>query len=269
MHTLDLPDLLYRVEGHLAFITLHRPEARNAYSEVMVESLITALDAAAGDEGVRVVVITGSGQAFSAGGDLKRMRDRAGMFNGDSATLRDRYIALIQRIPRRLALFDKPIVAAVNGAAMGAGLDLACMCDLRVAAEGAQLGSTFVQVGLIPGDGGAFILGRTIGFPRALEMVMTARVVEAAEAERIGLVHAVVPAEALMAEARARAERLAALPPVAVRLAKRAAYRSWEGGLEAALELAATYQGITQRTQDHVEAVSALLERRSGVFTGQ
>lgn len=262
-------DLNYRVEAPLAFITLNRPDARNAYSEAMAESLIAALDAAASDDAVRVLVITGAGAAFSAGGDLKRMRDRAGMFDGDSATLRDRYIALIQRIPRRLALFDKPVIAAINGAAMGAGLDLACMCDIRVAAEGATLGSTFVQVGLIPGDGGAFILGRTVGFPRALEMIMTARVVDAAEAERMGLVHAVVPPDRLLDEARNRAERLAFLPPVAVRLAKRAAYRAWEGGLEAALELAATYQGIAQRTDDHIEAVAAMLERRPGVFQGK
>jgi 2-(1,2-epoxy-1,2-dihydrophenyl)acetyl-CoA isomerase len=264
-----MQDLLYHTEGSLAFITLNRPDARNAYSEAMAESLVAALDAAASDDAVRVLVITGAGQAFSAGGDLKRMRDRAGMFDGDSATLRDRYIALIQRIPRRLALFDKPVVAAVNGPAMGAGLDLACMCDIRVAAEGATLGSTFVQVGLIPGDGGAFILGRTIGFPRALELIMTARVVGSEEALSIGLVHAVVPPDQLMAEARARAERLASLPPVAVRLAKRAAYRAWEGGLEAALELAASYQGITQRTEDHVEAVDALLNRRTPHFQGR
>ncbi|MEZ4467758.1 MAG: enoyl-CoA hydratase-related protein, partial [bacterium] len=231
-------DLQYRVEGAVAFITLDRPDARNAYSEVMVESLLAALDAAALDEAVRAVVLTGAGDAFSAGGDLKRMRDRAGMFDGDAATLRDRYIALIQRIPRRMALFDKPIVAAVHGPAIGAGLDLACMCDVRVASPAARFGSTFVQVGLVPGDGGAYVLARTVGFPRALEMVMSARLVDAEEAATMGLVHAVVPADQLAAEALRRATHFTRLPPVALRLAKRAAYRSYDVDLEVALELA-------------------------------
>lgn len=264
----DLPDLRRAQAGAVLTLTLDRPDARNAYSEAMVESLVRALDEAERDDQVRCLILTGAGPAFSAGGDLKRMLQHDGMFAGAPAELRRRYIDGIQRIPRRLALTDKPVIAAINGAAIGAGLDLACMCDLRIAARGAQLGSTFVKVGLVPGDGGAYLLARTIGFPRALELMLSARLVDTDEAERIGLVHRVVEAAELLPAAHALAEQLAALPPLALRLTKRAAYRSHDLGLEQALELAATYQGVAQNTADHAEAIRAMLERRAPNFTG-
>ena len=266
---MDLPDLRYEPDGALLTLTLDRPDARNAYSEAMVDSLIAGLDRAERDPAIRCVILTGAGKAFHAGGDLKRMRDTRGMFEGDSAELRRRYIDGIQRIPRRLARFDKPIVAAINGAAVGAGLDLACMCDVRVASTTAKMGSTFVKVGLVPGDGGAYFLARTIGFPRALEMVLSGRMVDATEALALGLVHAVAEPDALLDQARARAEAIAANAPIAVRLTKRAAYRSFDTDMETALELAATYQGIAQKTEDHHEAVAALLDKRAPSFAGK
>ena len=266
-------DVRYATDGPVATITLDRPEARNAYSEAMVGELVAAFDRAEDDPAIRAVVLTGAGKAFSAGGDLKRMRDRAGMFDGDPATLRKRYIRGIQSIPRRMDRFDKPVVAAVNGPAIGAGCDLACMCDIRIGGRRALFGSTFVRVGLVPGDGGAYLLARVVGFPRALEMILTARLVGADEALSMGLINRLVDdgddPGALLAAARETALQMAALPPVAVQLAKRAAYRSWSMTLDEALELAATYQGITQRTEDHVEAVSALLEKRAGRFIGE
>lgn len=266
---MELVDVRYQVEGAIAQITLDRPAARNAYSEAMVDSLVRAIDLAEADPGVRCIILTGAGPAFSAGGDLKRMLHKEGMFAGGPAELRRRYIDGIQRISRRLGLTDKPILAAINGPAIGAGLDLACMCDLRLAARGAQFGSTFVKVGLVPGDGGAYFLARTIGFPRALELMLTARVIDCDEALRIGLVHQVVEPDQLLAAARTLAAELAALPPVALRLTKRAAYRSHDVDLDAALELAATYQGLAQTTADHREAVAAMLERRPPHFTGE
>ena len=256
------------VDG-LTWITLDRPEARNAYSDAMVESLVAALDRCETDDSVRVVAITGAGKAFSAGGDLKRMLDHDGMFAGDAIRLRDRYMRGIQRIPRRFARFDKPVIAAMNGAAIGAGLDLACMCDLRIASERAKMGSTFVAVGLVPGDGGAYFLARTIGYPNALELILSARVIDAQEARQLGLVHEVTAPDTLQDAVHSRARRIAALPPIALRYAKRATQRSWELPLEAALELAATLQGVTQNTADHDEAVRALLEKRPGVYTGR
>jgi 2-(1,2-epoxy-1,2-dihydrophenyl)acetyl-CoA isomerase len=263
-----LPDLQRVRDGAILLLTLDRPDARNAYSEAMVTSLVRALDEADRDDAVRCVILTGAGPAFSAGGDLKRMLQHDGMFAGGPSELRRRYVDGIQRIPRRFALAEKPVIAAINGPAIGAGLDLACMCDLRIAARGAQLGSTFVKVGLVPGDGGAYFLARTVGFSRALELMLTARLVDTDEAERIGLVHRVVEPAELLPTARALAEQLAALPPIALRLTKRAAYRSYDGDLEQALELAATYQGIAQNTADHGEAVRAMLERRTPGFTG-
>lgn len=266
---MPLVDLRYDAAPPLATITLDRPDARNAYSEAMVQSLIDALDQAEADPSIRAVILTGAGKSFHAGGDLKRMQDQRGMFEGGPVALRRRYIDGIQRIPRRLAAFDKPIIAAINGAAIGAGLDLACMCDVRIAAEGAKLGSTFVKVGLVPGDGGAYVLSRTIGFSRALEMVLTGRLVLTEEALRIGLVHRVVPRETLMDAARESAESIAANAPLAVSLTKRAAYRSWDLDLDTALELAASFQGMVQKTRDHQEAVAAILEKRKPVFEGQ
>ena len=266
---MDLVDVRFAVEPPIATITLDRPDARNAYSEAMVDSLLAAFDAASGHPAVRVIILTGAGTAFSAGGDLKRMRDKTGMFAGGPAVLRHNYRVHIQRIPRAVAQVDKPIVAAVNGPAIGAGLDLACMCDFRIAAARAKFGSTFVKVGLIPGDGGAYILSRTIGLPQALSLILSGRVIDAAEALRLGLVHEVVADDDLMAAAHRFAEPIALNAPLAVQLAKRAIYRAFDHDLEGALELAATYQGIVQNSDDHAEAVRAMLEKRKPDFTGQ
>lgn len=246
----------YEQDGPLALLTLDRPDARNAYSEAMCEQLVAALDRADGDEAVRCAILTGAGSAFHAGGDVKAMRERSGMFAGDPAELRRRYVRGIQAVPRRIAEFEKPLLAAINGPAIGAGLDLACMCDLRIAAASATMGSTFVRVGLVPGDGGAFFLARVVGFPRALELMLTGRVVDAEEALRLGLVHEVAPPDRLLDVARERALAIAAHPTDAVRLTKRAAYRSWHCDQATALELAATFQGIAQNLPAHQRALS-------------
>lgn len=266
---MTLTDVRYEADGSVATITLDRPDARNAYSNAMIEGLIAALDAAEADTAVRCIVLTGEGKAFHAGGDLKQMREGAGMFAGGPVALRRQYVEGIQRVPRRLAQCDKPVVAAINGPAIGAGLDLACMCDIRIAARGVKLGSTFVKVGLVPGDGGAYFLARTIGFSRALALVLTGRLVDADEALAMGLVHEVAEAGTLMAVARRWADEIAANAPLAVRMTKRAAYRSWDADMETALELAATYQGMVQNTADHREAVAAILDKRGPQFSGE
>jgi enoyl-CoA hydratase/carnithine racemase len=244
-------------DGPVAIVTFARPEARNAWSEPMLEGFRIALAQLNGDAAVRAVVVAGDGPAFHAGGDLQAMRARSGMFAGDANELRTRYERGIQSVPRAIAAFGKPLLAAVHGAAIGAGLDLACMCDLRLAARGTRFGSTFVKLGLVPGDGGAFFLARTIGFPRALELMLTARLVDTDEALRIGLVHEVVEPDALLATARQRAHQLAQLPATALALTKRAAYQAWHQDLAQALELAATYQGIAQTHADHHQALGS------------
>jgi enoyl-CoA hydratase/carnithine racemase len=247
----------YTVDGPIATLTFDRPEARNAWSEAMLAQTLAALDRAAADAAIRVVVVTGNGPAFHAGGDRKAMQQRSGMFAGDPAELRERYRTGIQAIPRRIAEFDKPLIAAIHGPAIGAGLDFACMCDLRLAAKGATMGSTFVTIGLVPGDGGAFFLARVVGFPRALELMLTGRMVDADEALRLGLVHDVVAPDELLPAAYRLAHRIAAHSPLAVQLTKRAAYRAWDGDQAAALELAATFQGIAQNSPEHRQALGS------------
>ncbi len=269
LRPMTFEDLRYDTSGHIATITLDRPSARNAYSTAMVQSIVAALDAAEADDEIRVIVITGEGKAFHAGGDLKAMRDGSGMFEGGPIALRRQYIEGIQRVPKRLAACDKPIIAAINGAAIGAGLDLACMCDLRIASANAKMGSTFVKVGLVPGDGGAYFLARTVGLPRALELMLTGRVVAAAEALSIGLVTQVVEPEALLTTAHTTAGLIAANAPLAVRMTKRACYRSWDANVDDALEMAATYQGMVQNTEDHRIAVAAILDKRAPEFVGR
>jgi 2-(1,2-epoxy-1,2-dihydrophenyl)acetyl-CoA isomerase len=266
---MDLADLRYERDTHqphLAWITLDRPAARNAWSDPMLTSFLTALDTAERDPDVRVVALTGTGRSFSAGGDIKAMRDRSGMFAGEATELRDRYIRGIQQIPRRLLRFPKPVIAAINGHAIGAGFDLTCMCDLRVASDTAKMGSTFVKLGLIPGDGGAYLLARLIGLPHASELVLTGRVIDATEAHRIGLVNHVVPPEELATRVRALADEITRNAPIAVRLAKGLLRQAEDQTLDGALDLAATYQGIAQTTADHAEGLSAMLERRPPRF---
>jgi 2-(1,2-epoxy-1,2-dihydrophenyl)acetyl-CoA isomerase len=266
---MNLVDLKYQVTDHIAEITLDRETARNAYSIPMIESLEAGFDAADADANVRCVILTGAGKTFSAGGDVKSMLDKTGMFEGEPAALRNRYLDGIHRVPRRIARFEKPIVVALNGAAIGAGLDLACMCDVRIAARDAQFGSTFVKLGLVPGDGGAYVLARVVGFPRALELMLTGRLIDSAEAERIGLVHQVVESQDLLTTARFKARQIADNAPLAVRLTKVAAYQAQHMTLDQALNAAATYQGIAQNTADHLEGVRALLEKRPARFEGR
>lgn len=263
---MELTDLKYEQDGHLALITLNREAARNAYSPEMVESLERAFDQAEHDDEVRCVILTGAGKAFSAGGDVKAMLDKTGMFAGEPFQLRSRYLDTIHRVPRRIARFEKPLIAAINGPAVGAGLDLACMCDLRIAADSAVFGSTFVKLGLVPGDGGAYFLSRVVGFPRALELMLTGRMIDAREAERIGLVERVVPGSDLREAARETARQIAANAPLAVRLTKVAAYQAQHMTMEQALNAAATFQGIVQNSHDHIEGVKALLEKRAPTF---
>lgn len=252
--------LIYAQDGHLATLTLNRPEAANAYSEEMIAGILAALDRAEADPAVRALIVTGAGKAFSAGGDLRAMHERSGMFAGDGVELRQAYIRGIQAITRRFARLEKPVIAALNGSAIGAGLGLALVCDIRICSDRAKLGSTFARVGLIPGDGSAFLLSRIVGFPKAVDLLLSCRVLDAAEAERISLVHRVVPADRVMDEARAYAAQLAALPPKAVQMTKSLLYRTVDSHLDAALELTSAMQGLVQTTEDHECAVAAMLE---------
>jgi enoyl-CoA hydratase/carnithine racemase len=250
--------------------TLNRPETRNAITDeesiVAIEEFVAAAN---GDHGVRVVVVTGAGSAFSSGGNVKHMRDREGMFAGTPAEIRQGYRRGVQRIPRAMAALEVPAIAAVNGAAIGAGCDLTLMCDIRIASERAVFAESFVKVGLIPGDGGAWLLSRAVGASRAAEMSFTGDAIDAATALAWGLVSRVVAPEELLAAAHELANRIAVNPPHVLRMTKALLRQSQQLSLDAALELSAGMQALAHHTSDHQEAVAALLDKRAPKFTGE
>ncbi|MDO5629571.1 MAG: crotonase/enoyl-CoA hydratase family protein [Mobilicoccus sp.] len=266
--TADNPLLIERDE-HIETWTLNKPEVRNAISEDdVIDALVEAVARVDRDDDVRVVILTGAGSAFSAGGNVKDMVTRSGMFAGSPAQMREGYRRGIQRIPRALYECDVPVIAAVNGPAIGAGCDLALMCDLRIASEKARFAESFVKLGIIPGDGGAWFLPRAIGAARAAEMAFTGDVIDAATALEWGLVSRVVAPEDLLPAARDLARRIAVNPPRATRMTKRLLRESGHSSLASLLELSAAMQPLGHHTQDHHEALAAMGEKRTGTYTG-
>ena len=262
--------LLISRDGHVETWTLNLPERRNPISDLpMVEALEEAATRVTADVSVRAVILTGAGPAFSSGGDVRAMAERTGMFGGTGAEIADGYRRGIQRIPRALFHCPVPLIAAVNGPAVGAGCDLTLMCDLRVASTTAFFAESFVKVGLIPGDGGAFLLPRIVGAARAAEMALTGDRVDAATALAWGLVSRVVEPEELMATAREIADRIAANPPVAVRAGKQLMREAAGLSLDQVLDKSADVQALMHQTKDHAEAVGAFVEKREPRFTGE
>lgn len=262
--------LLVERDEHIETWTLNLPDSRNPISDPgVVEALCTQVEAVNADHDVRAVVLTGAGSAFSAGGNVKDMVDRAGMFGGSPYEVRQGYRQGIQRIPRALYHCEVPVVAAVNGPAVGAGCDLAVMCDLRVASTRAWFAESFVQLGIIPGDGGAWLLTKAIGPARAAEMALTGDRVTAEQAADWGLVNQVVEPEDLLDAARSLAARVAKNPPHAVRMAKRLLRESQHQSLESLLELSAAMQALAHHTEDHREALAAFGDKRRGEYTGR
>ncbi len=262
--------LLVERADHIETWTLNLPDSRNPISDpAIVEALCDQVAAVNADHDVRAVVLTGAGSAFSAGGNVKDMVDKAGMFGGSPYELRDGYRGGIQRIPRALYHCEVPVVAAVNGPAVGAGCDLAVMCDLRVASSKAWFAESFVQLGIIPGDGGAWLLTKAIGPARAAEMALTGDRVKAEQAAEWGLVNQVVEPDELMGAARELAARVAKNPPHSVRMAKRLLRESQHQSLESLLELSAAMQALAHHTEDHREALAAFGEKRAGEYTGR
>jgi enoyl-CoA hydratase/carnithine racemase len=256
--------------GAIATLTFNRPEALNALGEPgdgeKVEAACAEVNA---DRAIRCAILTGAGKAFSAGGNVKAMQNRTGAFGGDPASVRDGYKGNVHRLVNALFNLEVPLIAAVNGAAIGLGCDVACLADIRVSSDTAKYGATFLKLGLIPGDGGAWLLPRVVGFSRACELLFTADVIDAKTALEWGLVSRVVPADQLMQESLALANRIAKQAPGATRLAKTLLRQGQSASYQAVMEMSAAAQALMHHTKDHEEGVAAILEKREPNFSGQ
>jgi 2-(1,2-epoxy-1,2-dihydrophenyl)acetyl-CoA isomerase len=264
-----MSEIIYEKEGHIATITLNRPAKRNAYSETMVHEILKALADARDDDEIRVVIITGAGKGFCAGGDISRDFQYPARYRGhrleSMLEMRENMHVLIRFLDR----FDKPVIAAVNGAAVAGGLTLALACDFRIAAESAKLGDTSLKFGLIPDEGGAYLFPRFMGIDRALRMSLLSEVYTAREALGLGLVTEVVADEELLTRARELAARLAEGPPIAIRITKRMMYKQRAMQLDNALEDAAMATLVANYTEDVKEGTAAFHEKRKPQFKGK
>lgn len=263
--------VMRETHGRVAVLRLNRPETMNAIGTLAdCDALVAAIEALDRDPGISAFVLTGTGPAFSAGGNLKAMQDRTGIGPQDQPDgTRANYRRGVQRITEAMLATEVPGIAAINGHAIGLGLDLACLCDVRIAAETAKFAASFIKVGLVPGDGGAWTLQQIVGYPMAAELFLTGDRFDAARARDIGLVSRVVPDAALMDEALALAERIAANPARALRLTKRLLREAQTARMAEILQLSAAFQALAHETEDHREAVAAFLEKRPAMFTGR
>lgn len=261
-----MPFLNIERDGAILILTMNQPETRNALTgNTAVEEFVQVCDEIRRDASVKAVILTGAGPIFSSGGNVKDMQ----RFFDDALTpdaIREEYRQGIQRIPRALTQLDVPVICAVNGPAIGAGLDLTCMCDIRIASETATFAESFVRVGIVPGDGGAWLLPRAVGRAKAAEMAFTGEAIDAQQALACGLVSRVVPADQLLPTARALADKIAANPGAVMRMTKRLLREGEHSTLESLLELSAGYQALAHKTADHREAVMAFVEKRKPRF---
>ncbi len=257
------------IDNHIAVLTMNRPDVRNAIDEEMIDGFERAVQKINSDDSIKVVILTGAGSAFCAGGNVKDMQHKRSIFSGTPAQLRNNYQRHIQRIPLALQELKVPSIAAVNGPAYGAGCDISLMCDMRIASNTATFAESFIKLGLIPGDGGAWFLPRAVGRARAAEMSFTGDPVDAVVAAEWGLVNRTVTPEQLMPEVMALAKRIAVNPAQAIRLSKQLLKESEQQNLASLLEMSAAMQALAHYTRDHDEAIDAFLTKRSPSFTGE
>ncbi|HOW63435.1 MAG TPA: enoyl-CoA hydratase-related protein [Candidatus Contendobacter sp.] len=256
-----MTDALLEVDGRVAMLTLNRHDVRNALTGTsLIDDIVTVAAWVNRTDEVSALILTAAGSAFCSGGNVKDMAERRGDFAGDAAEIANRYRRGIQRIPLALQQVEIPIIAAVNGPAMGAGFDLANMADIRLASSTATFGETFLNLGLIPGDGGAWFLQRLIGYQQAFELTLSGRIINATEAKALGIVLEVVEPAQLLARARELAAGFARQPPRAVRLTKRLMKMAQRMELKDFLDLSAAFQGLCHQEPEHLEAVRRLLK---------
>lgn len=268
---MDFEQILYNKSDGIATITLNRPERLNAVTRQMLAEWASALADARDDDDMRVVVVTGAGRGFCSGMDVREAQADRPLWDPQASLAQRRHFLrdTVHQVPRTLTSLDKPYIGAINGPAAGAGMDMASMCDIRIAADTARFSMAYVRMGLIPGDGGCYFLPRIVGLAKALELIWTGEIIDAQEALRIGYVSQVVPADQLMDRVRQFALRLAKGPAVAIQLAKRLAYHSLETNMSDALELAESAQLVCQATEDAREGPRAWVEKREPQFKGR
>jgi enoyl-CoA hydratase/carnithine racemase len=262
-----MSELLYEVKDKIATITLNRPDKLNAFTGPMIDAWAKSLGEAQADDGVNVVVVTGSGRAFCSGGDVGRMRR-----DGEAPNALDGKNTLwegIHRVPKTLEAMDKPVIAMVNGLAVGAGMGMSLMCDVRIASDTARFSTGYVKVGLVPGDGDTYFLPRLVGAAKALELLWTADFIEADEALRLGIVNRVAPAGDLAQQTYDFARQIADGPQIPIRMIKRLVYQSLKLDLRTHLDLVSSHMSIVRQTADHAEGVAAFKDKRAAKFQGR
>ncbi|MFC4294332.1 crotonase/enoyl-CoA hydratase family protein [Novosphingobium tardum] len=264
------PFLEVERRGRIAILRMDRPDALNAIGTIEdCDNIVDTLFELGNDRSVHAAILTGKGRAFCSGGNIKGIKERRGIGPLDQPdSTRANYRRGVQRTTRAFLDSEIPIIAAINGHAIGLGLDLACLCDIRIASETAKMAASFIKVGIVPGDGGAWTLSKIVGYSKAAELFLTGDTFDAAYARQIGLVGEVTPADGLLDAALAMAERIAANPVRALRLTKRLLRESQHSRADDVLELSAAYQALVHETKDHVEAVTAILEKRAPTYTG-
>ncbi|UOR11341.1 enoyl-CoA hydratase/isomerase family protein [Halobacillus amylolyticus] len=267
-----MSDLIFNVEDHIAKITLNRPDRLNAFSEEMIHLWIEALETVRDSDHIRAVLIRGNGKSFCAGGDIKEMIAGNGFYKSEddlTSTGLARKNSLwkkVQRIPLLLEEIDQPVIAQMHGAAFGAGLDMALMCDIRIASEEIRLSESYVNVGLVPGDGAAYFLPRLVGKDRALDMLWTGKVIEAEEAKQMGLVTFVVPQDEIETFTDGYLQKIVNGPQQAIRLTKRAVYQSETMSLRSSLDMISSSMGLVTELEDYQQGVQAVMEKRKATF---
>jgi enoyl-CoA hydratase/carnithine racemase len=265
-----LTDARLDVEGRVATLTFDRDDVRNELTGThLVLDIEQTVDWITRDESIAALILTGAGRAFSSGGNVKHMLRREGSFAGSVYEIQQKYREGIQRLPLAMQRLDVPSIAAINGPAIGAGFDLACMCDIRLASVDATMAESFVNIGIIPGDGGAWFLQRLVGYQRAAELTFSGRTLKADEARALGIVLEVVDGGLLLERALEMARGFAAKPPQALRLTKRLMKSAQRMHLGDFLDHCAALQGMCHNTEDHLEAVASMMERRQPSFSGR
>ena len=266
----NLQDSSLSLENRIATLTFQRDDVRNVLTgSALAEDIVKTVHWANREPEVSVLVVTGAGSAFSSGGNVKDMYGRAESFAGTAIDIQNQYRRGIQQIPLALHLAEMPVIAAVNGPAIGAGFDLACMCDIRIASTRARISESFINLGITPGDGGAWFLQRLIGYQKAAEMTFTGRLVTAEEAMKLGIFLEVVEPDALMPRVYELAKQIASKPPLTMRFTKRLMKLAQRNELPDFLDFCACFQGMSHHTNDHMEAVTAFLEKRTPHFKGE